>query len=591
MQSNLAIAEELLRISEYLEPCLPACPNEGCELFDKAEPEYSGRHTRFGVNAHGTPRFKCGACRKVFAFGGNSTKRQRKTHRNTDIFEHLMNAMPLRRIIKVLGISPSILYDRIDFFHKQCQLFAGERERGLVDRSDLGKRYLSTDRQKLIVNWSDRESRKNTILLSIATADQVTGYLYAANVNFDGEMDSDLVQKEAPKFGDQRLAKPFRRFARVWFPQDWDAAALRNQARTKDRLSAAKAAQPDRPDRLLASVEDTYEAALEREDMDDGDDPSPLAKAPAKGMLLHEQAVMTAHIQLVARLLHRAEKLRFFIDQDSGLRAAVLVSMPNRVLDRTADAFYVTVLKEFTVDQKKGLVGSAKRQLRKLMKDAGVDEDEAALILARLELDRLTAIGKWDDRWFRHPVADMREPQRLICWLTDIDAVETDEKLREDQLQHYARLHLKASLTSVDRFFMQVRRALTIAERGIASASADRRLWFGKNAYNPAVLVKLMEIFRTYFNYCEVGADKRTPAMRMGLAKGPISPEDIIYYQPALPERRRAAVKPREPTPLPPGAWPSGMFDAQNEKAPPRMAREGLGRVSEGALATPSENG
>jgi len=74
---------------------------------------------------------------------------------------------------------------------------------------------------------------------------------------------------------------------------------------------------------------------------------------------------------------------------------------------------------------------------------------------------------------------------------------------------------------------MQVRRALTVAERGVISASADRRLWFGKNAYNPDVLVKLVSIFRTYFNYCELGEDGKTPAVRLGLARGPVAPEDI----------------------------------------------------------------
>jgi len=583
MQSNLAIVEELLRISDYLEPLVPTCPNKGCELHGRAESENSGRHTRFGVNAHGTPRFKCGACHKVFAFGGRSTKRQRKTHRNTDIFEHLMNSMPLRRIIKVLGISPAILYDRIDFLHEQCQMFAGERERGLLDREDIGKRYISTDRQKLIVNWSDRDSRKNTILLSIASADQTTGYLYAASVNFDGEMDNEQVQTEMVKYGDQRLSKPFRRFARVWLPRDWDDAAVRAQAKRRDKGGAA----PGSPDRLLATVEGTYEAALEREDIDDGDDPSPLTRTPAKGMLLHEQVVMTAHIQFVARLLQKAEKLRFFVDQESGIRAAILVSVPSRVRDRTVDAFYVKVLKEFTVDQKKGIVGAAKRRVRKVMKDADVDEEEACLLLALEELKSPTLIGKWGDPWFRHPVADMREPQKMVSWLTDIDAPETDPEKRADQLRHYARLHLKASLTAVDRFFMQVRRALTVAERGVISASADRRLWFGKNAYNPAVLVKMVEIFRTYFNYCEVGEDGKTPAMRLGLAKGPISSEDIIYYQPPLPERRRAPAKPQEAALPQPRVWPAKAFAALNEEPLRALRREGFGR----GLATPSENG
>lgn len=584
MQSNTAIAEELLRISNYLEPRLPACTNEGCELFGNAGVECSSRHTRFGVNAHGTPRFKCAACHKIFAFGGRATKRQRKTHRNRDIFVHLMNSMPLRRIIKVLEISPAILYDRIDFLHEQCQLFAGERERQLLDREDLGKRYISTDRQKFVVNWSDRDSRKNTILLSIASADQISGYLYAASVNFDGEMDSEQVRNEMERFGDHRLAKPFRRFARVWLPNDWDDAAVR--AAAKRQLRAAKPA--GQANTLLAVVESAYEAALEREDIDDGDGPSTFTKAPAKGMLLHEQSVMTAHIQLVARLLQRAEKLRFFVDQESGIRAAILVSVPNRVLDRTVDAFYVTVAKEFTVDQKKGLVGASKRRIRKVMKDAGVDEDKACLILALTELERLTSIGKWGDRWFSHPVADMREPQRVVCWLTDIDPVEIGTDKREEQLLHYARLHLKASLTAVDRFFMQVRRALTVAERGVISASADRRLWFGKNAYNPAVLVKLVEIFRTYFNYCEVGEDGRTPAMRMGLAKGPVSPEQIIYYQPALPDRKRAPAKPREPEGQ---RRTCGSAGRPERRTPPRRAAGGAQNEISSGLATLSQNG
>ena len=170
---------------------------------------------------------------------------------------------------------------------------------------------------------------------------------------------------------------------------------------------------------------------------------------------------------------------------------------------------------------------------------------KAKLNLMREQLTRVRKIGKWQDRWALHPLSEMREPSKLICWLTDIEPLASDPEAREDQLNHHARLHLKASVAEVDRFFMQVRRALTMAERGVVSASSDRRLWFGTNAYNPAVLVKLLEVFRTYFNYCEVGQDKKTPAMRMGLARGPVAPEDILYFEPAAPagQRRRASRK------------------------------------------------
>jgi hypothetical protein len=85
-----------------------------------------------------------------------------------------------------------------------------------------------------------------------------------------------------------------------------------------------------------------------------------------------------------------------------------------------------------------------------------------------------------------------------------------------------------------------VRRSLTIAERAVASSNTDRRLWHGKSAYNPEVLVKVLSIYRTYFNYCDVGEDRKTPAMRLGLAKGRVAPEDIVYFTPEAPPARRA---------------------------------------------------
>jgi hypothetical protein len=178
------------------------------------------------------------------------------------------------------------------------------------------------------------------------------------------------------------------------------------------------------------------------------------------------------------------------------------------------------------------------------------------------------ALGKWGDWWFQHPGADMREPEKAVCWLTEIDPPEEEYGKREDQLNHIARLHLKASLTSVDRFFMQVRRALTVAERGVISASADRRLWFGKNAYNPDVLVKLVSIFRTYFNYCEVGDDGKTPAVRLGLAHGPVAPEDIVYFTPEQPARRRAPAAARVvPTAEQRASIKAGSYEGEGPRA------------------------
>jgi len=33
-----------------------------------------------------------------------------------------------------------------------------------------------------------------------------------------------------------------------------------------------------------------------------------------------------------------------------------------------------------------------------------------------------------------------------------------------------------------------------------------------------------------FYNYVAVGEDKKTPAMRLGLAQGPIKIEDLLYF-------------------------------------------------------------
>jgi hypothetical protein len=337
MQSNLAIAEELLRISAFLEPGWPACPRTTCELYGKSGEEFNACYTRYGTNAHGTPRYKCMACLKVFAHGGNADKRQRETHKNRDIFLHLVNTVPIRRVIKILDLSMSVLYSRLDFIHRQCMTFVGDRERTLVERSDLGKRYLSTDRQKLIVNWSSRNERKNTLILSIATADQVTGYVYGVHLNFDSALTSEDVEQDLVRFGDHHLDAPFRRYARVWLDEDHEEAAASNAERRRRSARLPETEADKTVDALAATVAHRYREATGRADIDAGDGPSSDAGTPTAGVLLHEQVVMSAHMQYVTRLLGRAEKLRFFMDQESGLRAAFMAAVPGKIRDRTVD--------------------------------------------------------------------------------------------------------------------------------------------------------------------------------------------------------------------------------------------------------------
>ena len=43
--------------------------------------------------------------------------------------------------------------------------------------------------------------------------------------------------------------------------------------------------------------------------------------------------------------------------------------------------------------------------------------------------------------------------------------------------------------------------------------------------------MKMLMIFRVFYNYVALGEDKKTPAMRLGLAKEKIKLDDLINFK------------------------------------------------------------
>jgi hypothetical protein len=54
-------------------------------------------------------------------------------------------------------------------------------------------------------------------------------------------------------------------------------------------------------------------------------------------------------------------------------------------------------------------------------------------------------------------------------------------------------------------------------------------MWYAYAPYRPDLVVRLLDIYRVYYNFIKKGEDGKTSAMRLGLAKGAIRYEDIIY--------------------------------------------------------------
>ncbi len=516
IKSNQAISEELSRLLSDLVPApAPSCPDAQCANHSIPVTTSKGYYQSFGLTPSGSQRYLCKACKKTFAVSSKSTIRQRHSDKNNLIFRLLMNKSPMRRICNVADIHPETLYQRVDFFFRQCRAFVAAYERPLLEGKNIPRLYIAVDRQDYTVNWSNQHDKRNVIMHAVGSADHASGYVFGMHLDFDPSLDPAQVEADAIARNDHAVSYPFRRYARLWLQSDY-TDYIRQRKRMKKRTARMKDVSND--------VAETYDTLMDRVDIE-----VPLSQTfdttlPAKGMQVHSEYTLYGHFFYLKHLFGGVEKVRFFLDQEPGIRAACLSAFCEDVKARKADAFYVRINKELTVNERRQALATSRSEFDDAKnKYPGLSDSEVEMHLIQDRLHHMSSIGKWSDRWLLHPFPSMSEPEKAICYLTDYG---------DYAPAHIAHLYSKASLHSIDRFFMQVRRMVSLFERPIVTSSAHGRSWFGYSPYNPEVAMKLLMIFRVYYNYVVAGEDKKTPAMRLGLAKAKIGYDEIINFSP-----------------------------------------------------------
>ncbi len=281
------------------------------------------------------------------------------------------------------------------------------------------------------------------------------------HLNFDPDAERDVIERDAAALDDPDLQQPFRRHAHWWLAHDSATAQQKtgqqNRSGTDGTLNGAVAAR--------------YQDAESRSEVEVFEEPGPTTQLPATGMQVHAEYTRYGHCFRLRDLSIGAQQIRLFLDQDSGLRAAALGAFAERIADRTADAFYVRINKDRTVDERKHALKVSRERFRVLeLEHPALDRQALRLLAIQESLANMAAIGHWKDRWLMHPFPSMSEPEKAICYLTDYDDYDDD---------HLAWLYNKAGLHAIDVFFMLVRRRLSLLERPIATASNNRRVWHG----------------------------------------------------------------------------------------------------------------
>jgi transposase-like protein len=517
LKNNQSVHAEYARIASYLvsDDSVGSCPNRDCpnHRTDVSVGKYLYRKN--GTTSARSQIYQCKVCDKKFSVPAKSTSRQRIPHKNKSIFMAILNKVPFKRICEIEEIQMKTIYTKIDFFHRQCLAFVGHRERQLLDKVNLERAYIATDRQEYIVNWTKTNDKRNIILKAIASAEMKSGYVFGMHANFDPYLDHQEVMDALIENDRDTIDPPFRAFARAWMPTEY--------------LGKPRKREPfDEPTPLGAleeAIKNRYQETLKRPNIEASDDPDESARLPYRGLQIHEDYTMYGHFLFLKKLLANVGKIRFFMDQDSGIRAACLSAFKEEVQRGACDAFYVAINKDLNIHEKLKLCGGQKQRMEeKQFLYPYLSEKSIRLLGIAEEMKRLKTIGSWKDRWLKYPFPSKSEPEKAVCYLTNRD--DYDE-------MHLANLYHMASLKPVDSYFNQVRTRISCLQHSLVSASNTGRRWFGYQPYNPALVQKLLDIFRVYYNYSlKSKIDKQTPAMRLGLAKGPIGVEDILRFNP-----------------------------------------------------------
>ncbi|WP_156945892.1 hypothetical protein [Roseicyclus elongatus] len=494
LKNNRAIVQEYKRLRKVYVAATPkdACQNEGCCNHGKGRDAYPDLYRKSGKTANGAQRWKCKACLKSYSVG-SSIRRQKRSHTNRDILWLLTNGTPISKICDFTEMSARDVYAKIDFIYDQVIDFNATRERmfEVVRWETVGRRF-ATDSQTLHLNWPNKRTRAQIAAQHLCTAHANSGYIMAAHLALDPDVDLPDVEAEMIAVGDFALPRAFRQQARVWPESEFKKYI--------DKITQKVSIHP-----------------LEAPEVDLG------LQLPHRGALVRQDILQAAHAFYLRRCLGKGdERFVFVLDGDSGLALSFISAFAPRIKEGKADIAVVAFDKHKSNDQRNMIVNDGKIALE-LASGIGRSQwstmpaEDAIKITDHIISQML--VGHPLDAPFDWPFHTKAEPNRKVRILTDRPEMDPDRR---------ARLMRLATLRSVDQYFHKVRSNLRFAARPGHTPSNNGRAWDRHYLYNPGTMVKIIEIYRFVHNWMGHHKTKETPAMKLGLAKGRIYAKDLF---------------------------------------------------------------
>ena len=503
VKSNRSVVDECERFHYHI-PCEPelCCPNQECANHSLAVANHPEQYNRFGTTSAGQPRYRCKQCLKTF-----SRKKQGRKHRRPELNERvylaLVNKIPINRICEIENVQPKTVYDKLQFIYERCQRFSAEKEQQLREKAEYPF-FLATDTRNFHLNWQRSSQRKNVCLQTVTTTDISSGYVLGCHSNINPDHDLKKIERELQESGGMKSASALRSYAHFLLSDDYG-----HSGKTPEELKHLD---------LLDDVEQKYLEMTSRKDFGVAEVLNRYTSPPAEGVQVRFDYTLYGHFAWLKQTLPEHNDIIFYLAYDSGLREACLSLFNREIIDNTTNAFYVRTEQSLSIAAKRQRIREANEVLRQYQKKyPEMDAKSIELALIKDRMSTMPAIGHWGDRWLIHPHPHMGEPGKAVSHTTN-----TGKGDRETLAEYYRR----ASLYPCRHFYDRLQNRISVVpEQNETGPSGQWNLY---GAYKPSVVIKLIEIFRTYNNFVLTDKFGQTPAQRLGLSSGVLTIKNII---------------------------------------------------------------
>lgn len=513
--SNWGMAEEIKRLID-VSASVPIEPDYtfhkadcvDCESnpFDNTDQFY-----RRGKSSSNSQKYQCKKCKKITNVLPEQkecfTYHQQKNDILPLFMKLILSRTPVTRICEILDIGNSTYYNKLEWLYRRCLEFLERHETKKLNNTHFDSLWLNTDKFTYYLNNVRKKGHgKNSILdrekplfptSIVATTDSRSRYIFRADVAFDFTTSVGEVKGDYIKYKEDKLYSYL-------------------QKTYKYKVSK------------LTTEQTLSELELFLSDLE-------IRKSYVDGFHVNSAYTTYAHHWLINNLL-TVDKLFIVTDEDTSLTTSLLRVYKDKVDNKEAHIFTCKVDKELDKNTAYRQYLCHKDSIKLWQSTnslkGGLNRSAIDLLAHTLSKNEIYRTEIIDDNKcvvgtnasVNHPFPHKDEGNRYINCITDLSDLDCYQ---------LAEIMYQVDLRSVNTFFNQIRRKISILERPLSGARGEGKSYIYAN-FNPKYAQYMITILRTYLNFCEIykyKGNEVTPAVRLGLANKKYGINDILYLK------------------------------------------------------------